>query len=391
MTKPKINVIYVSDGLSDEKYYSIFSQSLGYPKQQMQKYNKTMMQGFSKVEAINFSALSVLPVNSTNSTKMIILGGKDNQNNIQYKYLPSSRNKLLRLIMNMVGGFFNIVFRDKSNTYVVIDVLNIAVNIGVISACKLKRIPIIGIVTDLPCFLNVSNNIKNMMNNNIAACNKYVFLSEEMNKKINVNGKPYVVIEGQIDDSVLCDEKPLHKEDSINCIYAGSVAKTNGIDRLVDGFVSANIEGASLSIYGQGDYADELKRIQEKHSNVKYYGAIPNYELIPILQNATLLINPRPSQQEFTKYSFPSKNMEYMASGTPLLTTHLASLPDEYIPYVYLIEDESVEGIAETIKTVLLLDRRELDEKGRKAQQFVFTKKTGKMQANRIVNSLILG
>ena len=106
---------------------------------------------------------------------------------------------------------------------------------------------------------------------------------------------------------------------------------------------------------------------------------------------AALLVNPRPTAPEYTKYSFPSKNMEYMASGTPLLTTHLASLPDEYIPYVYLIEDESVEGIAETIKTVLLLDRRELDEKGRKAQQFVFTKKTGKMQANRIVNSLILG
>ena len=52
---------------------------------------------------------------------------------------------------------------------------------------------------------------------------------------------------------------------------------------------------------------------------------------------ATLLVNPRPTTEEFTIYSFPSKNMEYMASGTPLLTTKLPGMPEEYHQYVLAI------------------------------------------------------
>ena len=65
----------------------------------------------------------------------------------------------------------------------------------------------------------------------------------------------------------------------------------------------------------------------------------------PSIVIATLLINPRFSNEEYTKYSFPSKNMEYMASGTPILTTKLPGMPKEYYEYIYLFEEESIEGM----------------------------------------------
>ena len=64
------------------------------------------------------------------------------------------------------------------------------------------------------------------------------------------------------------------------------------------------------------DYTQQDKRIH-------FGGVIPLSEVIEKEIQATILINPRPVDQEFTKYSFPSKIMEYMSSGTPVLTTKL--------------------------------------------------------------------
>ena len=57
---------------------------------------------------------------------------------------------------------------------------------------------------------------------------------------------------------------------------------------------------------------------------------------------------------EYTKNSFPSKNMEYMVSRTPIMTTKLPGMPEKYDPYVYFIEDESPDGIANVLRKVIV-------------------------------------
>ena len=109
-------------------------------------------------------------------------------------------------------------------------------------------------------------------------------------------------------------------------------------------------------------------------------------EIVDKERKATLLINPRPTHEKFVKYSFPSKNMEYMASGTPLLTTKLTGMPKDYYPYIYLFDEESVDGYACALERVLGLSSEELFEKGRIAKQFVLEKKNYLVQTDRILN-----
>ena len=85
------------------------------------------------------------------------------------------------------------------------------------------------------------------------------------------------------------------------------------------------------------------------------------------------------------KYSFPSKNMEYMVSGTPVLTTNLPGMPEEYKDYVYLFEDESVQGMARKIREVLSLPTNELYRKGRAAKEFVLNEKNNICQTHKIL------
>lgn len=101
-----------------------------------------------------------------------------------------------------------------------------------------------------------------------------------------------------------------------------------------------------------------------------------------------MLINPRPSNEEFTKYSFPSKNMEYMVSGTPTLLTKLPGMPKEYLEYVYVLENESVDGMAEKLIEILNLSPEELKEKGKLAKEYVLNNKSNKNQAQRIIKWL---
>ena len=102
-----------------------------------------------------------------------------------------------------------------------------------------------------------------------------------------------------------------------------------------------------------GDFEEELKEICQEHTDIKYFGIVSNDIVVKEQLKATLLVNLRPTNEEYTKYSFPLKNMEYMVSSTPVLTSNLPGMPEEYKKYVYLIEAELVEGLTSTLRVIL--------------------------------------
>ena len=77
--------------------------------------------------------------------------------------------------------------------------------------------------------------------------------------------------------------------------------------------------------------------------------------------------------------------MEYMVSGTPVLTTKLPGMPKEYYKYIFLIEDESEDGMRNSMLKVLSLSKEELIEVGKMARQFVLNNKNNNMQAEKII------
>ena len=213
----------------------------------------------------------------------------------------------------------------------------------------------------------------------------YVLLTEEMAVKLGYQDKPYVVIEGQVDSlekREILEEKQYDKK---IVMYAGIVRKLYGLKILVEGFIKADLPNYELHIYGNGDYADEIDEISKHNNNVKHFPSQPNAAIVEKEKRAFLLVNPRPTNEEYTKYSFPSKNMEYMVSGTAVLTTNLPGMPSEYKQYVYLIEDETEDGICTAFKKIAMLNENEVIEKGKEARDFVLSKKNNKIQTEKII------
>ena len=77
--------------------------------------------------------------------------------------------------------------------------------------------------------------------------------------------------------------------------------------------------------------------------------------------------------------------MEYMASGTPTLTTKLPGMPEEYYPYVYLLEDESPDGVAEQLKNIFAQPFAERRKKALSARRFVLENKSNIVRAKEIL------
>lgn len=72
--------------------------------------------------------------------------------------------------------------------------------------------------------------------------------------------------------------------------------------------------------------------------------------------------------------------MEYMLSGTPVLTTKLPGIPAEYDKYLYYFEDESIEAMANKMSEVLSMDYTECLRKASEAQSYVMNEKNNFLQ-----------
>ena len=369
-------LLYMSNATAYPIYDKLFRDGMIKSGYQMQKFNYNLIEGLGKLTDV--TSLSALPyVNERADRIDQTLDGiryiavKNNTgyihkfSNLFYLYLEGSR-----------------IIKKYRPECIICDA--IALSPCVISKLLGKRynIPVIGIITDLPGMLGVENKATRKTVMRMQNFDGYILLTEQMNEIVNPNHRPYIIMEGLCASQL--PELYLGKRRKV-ILYSGSLWKNDaGIEYLVQGFINAKLSGYELHLYGTGELVPWIEEISKEHQNVKYMGCVTNSEMVKIQSDAMLLVNPRPSKEEFCKYSFPSKTIEYMASGTPVLMTRLPGVPSEYFDYVYTIEDETSEGMCKTLEIVLSKEEKDLKEFGASAREFVKEKKSQKWQSERV-------
>lgn len=212
----------------------------------------------------------------------------------------------------------------------------------------------------------------------------YVLLSKYMNEVINKKHCPFMVMEG------IAKEPPVFSDivKKKAVLYAGGLAEDNGIQILLDGFLEAQIADLELWICGNGPMIEIVESYAKKYPNIKFFGIVSNQQVQRMEQEAELLIAPRFSYNEFTKYSFPSKTIEYMASGTVTALTRLKGIPEEYFRYVYVLEEETAKGIQKMLLEIFDNTSENLEQIGRNAKKFVLENKNSVIQALKVIDFL---
>lgn len=380
-----MHIIYAVTTCSEQAYRKLFSDTDQKPAFQSQKYHRLLIEGLASHTQVDVAA--TLPLNRGLMDTSRLTLPPETEGGAHYRYAAAYRNPLLRILVNARQIYSMVCRMAKPDSVVFVDCLNCTTALFAQLAAKRKGCRCVGIITDLPDMLGYNRLYRSLTNRVIAGCTDYVLLTEQMNDRVNPSGKPHVILEGHADISMAQRQPALtRKRRPRTCLYAGSVRKIYGLETLVQGFLLADLPDTQLLIYGPGDYVEELKTIQDPR--IQYGGMLLSSEIVEKEMEATLLVNPRPTDAEYVKYSFPSKTMEYMASGTPVLTTDLPGMPREYLPYVNLIREETPEGMASALKEVLSRSDEALTEQGMRARQFVLEERSNVVQAEKILTML---
>lgn len=214
----------------------------------------------------------------------------------------------------------------------------------------------------------------------VSNASSIVIITEHMSKKFSDKPRK-IVIEGIADPQYLFSSESTSRKKYF--LYSGTLDRRYGIRNLVDSYKSSGIKNYELYICGDGDDRKYVEQAIAEGANIKYLGQLDREVVLTLQQSATLLINPRDNDSEYTKYSFPSKIIEYMSSGVPVLMCVLDGVPKEYYEYCYTVPPGS-EGLKSKLIELSQLPEEDLLKVGLSAKEFIIKNKLPEIQVGKL-------
>jgi glycosyltransferase involved in cell wall biosynthesis len=171
--------------------------------------------------------------------------------------------------------------------------------------------------------------------------------------------------------------------------FAGRVDETNGIPALLEAFSLLEGDQYRLWVAGAGPLAHLVRDATSKDSRIEYKGLLPLDQVLALYSSSDVLINMRVTGDRNTRYFFPSKMIEYLASGTPVISTCTGHIEKEFGEFVYLLRDETPNGLAAAIRQAANSDPEARCRMGQQAQEYTTTHKTWHSQSERVAKYLL--
>ena len=228
--------------------------------------------------------------------------------------------------------------------------------------------------------------MNNTVMKKVAKCDKLVLMTEPMMEFISSN-PPHIIAEGIVDiASMSKDYMPLEKKDKEIILYTGTLRAIFGVRNLVDAFEQANLKDTELWICGSGDSKEYIEERAANNKSIRFFGLVDAKTALEFQRKATILVNPRTSEGKFTKYSFPSKTMEYLLAGKSVIINKLPGIPDEYYRFVYTPSDESITALSSILNTVVNTSFNERQKKALEGRNYVVNQKNSHVQAGRVLD-----
>jgi glycosyltransferase involved in cell wall biosynthesis len=196
-------------------------------------------------------------------------------------------------------------------------------------------------------------------------------------------GVPHVRVEGGIVPDMVAPVRPAQR-DTFDVVFAGGMEAVNGVEPMLQAISRIKGDHYRFIFAGSGLLADVVRRAALEDPRIIYRGFLNLSELLPIYAQADVLINMRLTMNMRSRYFFPSKLMEFLASGTPVISTCTGHVEQEFGDLLFLLKDETPDGLANAIRQAEAVGRKERVRIGRKAREYMLQHKTWRAQAGRV-------
>ena len=394
-----MRILVISTTCSSLKYQEIYEKRVIPMLDSNQKFFLSLIEGMRANENVSVDCVTSLPISYSCYRQRFVRSEDECVDGVEYHYCGCVNFPVVRTITvgYRIRSYVRKYLSEHSDEKVVVlcDGLLGEAN-SLVSMLRKKGIPSIALVTDIPNVVSDmerGNGVRSFLysiygertTKLLRRFDGYVFLTEQMNELCNPEEKPYMIMEciaTPIDiDKIPCEklsERPV-------ALYAGKLHSDFGVLELAK--ASEYLKGVcDIWLYGgHGDCDLELQNIANKNENLKLHGIVSQSEIHRIERNSNILVNPRPNQKNFTKYSFPSKTAEYLMMNVPVVMYKLDGIPDEYDNYLHYIEGNTPEDIARKIIEVLHMDPARTEENCNQGRDYIIKSKNNIAQAKRLI------
>lgn len=221
----------------------------------------------------------------------------------------------------------------------------------------------------------------------LVCVDSFVLLTKHMAEYMKIH-QPYCVVEGVVPVGNNRDNFLTISDGLKRIVYTGTLHRKFGILHLLEAFRMMRDPSARLIICGIGDSENEVRRAASEDPRIDFRGQLPREEVLNLQRMARVLVNPRQNNEIFTRYSFPSKTMEYLTAGVPVVAYKLDGIPDEYDDYLTYPTGETARDLADAMEYICTLDEQAWKQVGQAGKEYVLTYKNQDVQTKRILEFL---
>lgn len=402
-----MNILFLGRFYPQKLIMSIARDSYGKVGMSNHNFEMSIVNGLCKQENINLQCVTLPAVYSFphNNRRFFTKSEAYIHNGIPIYSIGFCNLVIIKELLSTILLIFRLIkviskFKDNKRVNVIIN----TPNNKLLSAIKIarlfsrKQITQTVIIPDIPSMVTtmyVQNPIKRFLLRyfnkksikKITESDGLVLLTEAMMDFVN---KPitHIIMEGIINlDTLNLNIDRLETSKEI-ILYTGTLSKIFGIMNLVEAFIQIPDKNIELWICGSGDSKQDIENVAKQDSRIKFFGLVDSMTALKFQRQATILVNPRTSDGEYTKYSFPSKTIEYLLCGKSVIINRLPGIPEEYYEFVHIPKDESVKALSECISNVLLLNKSLRNEIALKGKNFIMSRKNSKVQTDRILKMI---
>ena len=366
-----------------------------------QKFFEMFLSGLAQQPDVTVECITLRPISRGTYPGFYIPGERIERNSVTYHYVPVWNFPVLKSVMAMpaISAKLRSLLRQHAanDVRVICDPLMLEGLLPAVSAANRYGVMTTGFLTDMPEYADECDEhgfLKKLLyrvyNRQASRCmeklDRHIVLTEAMS--CVAGKKPWLLLDCIVDETMLQGLTPENHGDGLpHVLYAGKLHQEFGLDVLSQAIPLVR-HPCVFDIYGDGNFVGELSKLADSRENVRLHGIVPLRHVLEAELGASVLINPRTSEGEFTKYSFPSKTAEYMLAGVSVVMFRLPGISETYEDYICFAQEETPESFAEKLDELLSLSDECRRQRGAAAKQYVTANKNNCFQAGRVLDFL---
>jgi glycosyltransferase involved in cell wall biosynthesis len=166
-------------------------------------------------------------------------------------------------------------------------------------------------------------------------------------------------------------------------VHAGLINRNNGSEFLAAALRQVKIRDAEFMIFGKGR-CRKLEEAAAADSRIKLRGYVSAGELAAACEAATAFLSPRPDDIENNSMIFPSKLLEYLKYGKPIICTPNRGMDPRYGEVLNIVSNNDPRLYAEEMDKIMEYSPGDYAALCGKIAAFVNTSRSWRTQAERL-------